>query len=464
MERALASPLKLHLEPLLPRLGVARPPGPSGDGPMGVMRTFREDPLGSLEACAGEFGDLAYMRFGWAGMYLLNHPDLAEEVLLHQQSKFIKDTVTRALSFGLGHGLLTSDGEHWRKHRRLIAPSMKRRHIASYAQTMVSCTRTWLDQLAQGQRDVHIDMMGLALEIAAETMFGTQVSDDAGRAVGQSIETLMEQFIVDARSWRRVLPMWVPTQGRKIIKASIATIDELLYDIISRARRQEEEQDNLLSILLGARYEDGQPMSDQQVRDEAVTMFVAGHETTALALSYALFVLGQRPELQSWLQEEVDQVLQGRPATFEDVAALERVTAMVYETLRLYPPAWIIGRQAVEDCEIGGYRLPSGSQVLISQWLLHRDARWFKDPLDFRPQRWMGGQLKQELPRFVYFPFGGGARTCIGNHFAQMEAVLVLATLLQGLQVAQVPGFALKLMPSVTLRPVHGVKVELARR
>jgi cytochrome P450 len=459
----LSPALKHQLEPLIPHLDLVRPPGPPGEGFMGIMETFRKDPLGSLERCAHAYGDVAFMRLAWSGMYLINHPALAEEILLNQQSKFIKDSVTRALRFSLGDGLLSSDGEHWKKQRKLIAPSMKRRQIASYADAMVDSAHNHLDALTAGARDVHFDMMSLALDIAARTMFGADVDPADGRHIGEVIEIVMEDFILEARTWRRVVPMWIPSPRRKRIQRSIHEVDKLLYGIIGAARASGERGDNLLSILLDARDEDGKAMSDQQVRDEAVTMFVAGHETTALALSYMLYVLGGRPDLLTWLREEVDAVLGARRATFEDTLKLERVNAMVSETLRLYPPAWIIGRQATEECQIGGYTIPSGSQVLISQWLLHRDARWFDDPLAFRPQRWMDG-LKERLPRFVYFPFGGGARTCIGNHFALMEAVLVLATMIQRLDIQEVQGFALELMPSITLRPVHGVKVHLAPR
>jgi len=441
-----------------------RPPGPSGNRLLGVMPTFRKDPLGSLERFQVDYGDIAAVRVGPIHIWLLNHPDLVEEVLLKQQASFRKDPVTRSLSVMLGDGLLTSEGEHWRRQRRRCAPSLKRAHIQSYADTMVRCALDGLGALPPGGvRNVHTDMMAVTLEIVAETLFGAAVDPKASRRVGEVLEFVMEAFIKDARSWRRFLPLWVPTRNRVEVKRAVADIDTVLYDLIRKGRAAGGHGDHLLARLIEARDEDGHTMDDEQLRDEAVTLFVAGHETTALTLSYALFAIARDRSIQARLHEELETVLAGRPATAEDVGRLPWTSAIVSESLRLYPPAWAIGRQATEAVRLGDYTLPAGDQVMMSPWLLHRDPRWFDAPKAFTPERWLDG-LAERLPRFAYFPFGGGARICVGNHFAMMEAVLVLATWMQHVEVSMVPSFTLTLSPSVTLRPVHGVKLSVKRR
>lgn len=441
-----------------------RPPGPVGHPVLGIMPTFRKDPLGSLEAFQGAWGDLATVRIGPIHMWLVTHPELIEEVLVKQQGKFRKDPVTRGLSLMLGDGLLTSEGEHWRRQRRRVAPSLKRAHIQSYAATMVRCAQDELAKLpATSVRNVHEDMMAVTLEIVAETLFGATIDPVAGRRVGEVLEFVMEAFIHEARSWRRFLPGWVPTPARWEVKRAVADIDRLLYQIIAEARASDDRGDHLLARLLDAKDEDGQTMSDAQLRDEAVTVFVAGHETTALTLSYALWAIAHDPAIGARVRQEVDEVLGGRVASAEDVGRLPYTSAIISESLRCYPPAWAIGRQAMEEVQLGRYRLPPGDQVMISPWLSHHDARWFDDPWTFRPERWLDG-LAERLPRFAWFPFGGGARICVGNHFALMEATLVLATWMQQVEVTAVPGVELELSPAVTLRPVHGVRVLVRRR
>lgn len=442
-----------------------RPPGPRGALVMGMLPAFRRDPLGALEEARGAWGDIVHARIGPAHMLMLNHPDLVEQVLLLQQSKFVKDPVTHSLRYALGDGLLTSEGEVWKRQRRLCAPSLKKKHMGSYADSMVSCTLRQVDAMpARSERDVHADMMRLTLEIVAETLFGASLETESGRKVGHAVDVFMESFVQDARSWRRALPGWVPTQARLRARRAASEIDDVLYGIIRRARARQEPGDDLLSRLIEARDEDGGQMDDRQIRDEAVTIFVAGHETTALTLSYALYALALDPAVQARLHAEVDAVLGGRAATMADYGALTFTQAVVQETLRLYPPAWAIGREAVEEVEIGGYRMIPGDQCLASPWVIQRDPRWFTDPLRFDPARWLEPGFKEGLPRFAFFPFGGGARICIGNHFALMEATLALATWLQRLEVAPVAGFELQVFPAVTLRPVQGVRLHVKRR
>lgn len=439
------------------------PQGPGGHFLLGSLPEFATDPLGALERCSVAFGDVSFLRAGVWGTWLFAHPDAIEEVLMTKQSAFVKDKITTRLKYSLGDGLLTSGGEHWKRQRRLIAPSMKKGRMAHYADTMVACTREAMDTWRDGERDVHRDMMAMALEIAARTMFGASVDPEQGRVVGEVIEEVMGEFIRDARSWRRILPEWVPTQGRLRSQRAIQRVDHLMFGMIQQARADRSDSENLLRVLLDAKDEDGSEMSDLQVRDEAVTMFVAGHETTALALSYAMHCLAHEPDAQARLHRELDEVLGDRLPTAQDVPRLVWTQAIVQEVLRLYPPAWTIGREAAEPVEIAGWRLEKGDQVLTPQWLVHHDPRWFSDPRAFRPERWLDG-LKDRLPRFAYFPFGGGARTCVGNHFALLEAQLALATIFQRVGVSRAPGFELEVTPSITLRPVHGVRLRVERR
>ena len=273
----------------------------------------------------------------------------------------------------------------------------------------------------------------------------------------------MTEFQQIGLSWRRLLPAFLLRESIERIDDARDELDEILYAIIRERRAQGSEGDDLLGRLLEATDEEGAQMTDQQLRDEVATLFLAGHETTALALSYALLFLARHPPARARLREEVDEVLGGRPATMADVPALRFTDAVIRESMRLYPPVYAIGREALEDCVIAGWVVPRGAQVLMPQWTVHRDPRWFSDPEAFLPERWLDG-LADRLPRFAYFPFGGGARVCVGNHFATLEAILVLATLMQHLDVRADPGFRLTLSPSVTLRPRRGVQLDLRRR
>ena len=265
--------------------------------------------------------------------------------------------------------------------------------------------------------------------------------------------------------WAALLPWWqrLPTPGNRRFRRAKAEIDAVMYDTIARRRAGEKAGDDLLSRLLAARDEDGSRMSDRQLRDELVTLFLAGHETTALALSYSFYLLAQHPDAEARLAAELDEVLQGKPPTAADVPRLRSTEWVIKESMRLYPPATSIGREAVCDTEIGGYFVPKGAQVSPVQWVVHRDARWFDDPEAFKPERW-DNDLARRLPRCAYFPFGDGPRVCIGNQFAIMEAVLVLATVAQRYRLALAPGFQLELLPSVTLRPKHGVSMVIQER
>ncbi|HHO53501.1 MAG TPA: cytochrome P450, partial [Deltaproteobacteria bacterium] len=285
----------------------------------------------------------------------------------------------------------------------------------------------------------------------------------AGERVGEAIGSFMEAFEEELRSFRRLLPAWVPTRGRRRIAEARRSISGVLDPIIARERASGEERDHLLGRLLAARDEDGEGMSDAQLRDEAITLFTAGHETTSIALSYALWLLAHHPSIQEEVAAEGRAVSGDRPPSAADLSRLPLHRAVIRESMRLYPPAWMIGRAPTEDVQIGGHVVRAGEQILMPQWVVHRDPRWWREPLAFRPERWLGDET-EGLPRFAYFPFGGGPRVCIGNHFATLEAVLILAVWLKHHRLTAAPGATLEPMPAVTLRPRSGVWLEHTAR
>ena len=312
-------------------------------------------------------------------------------------------------------------------------------------------------------RDVHADMMGVTLDIVAESLFGADVSAGASD-IGHIIGDLMEQFgRMLGLSGRFQPPAWVPTPANRRLRRTRRQLDALILGIIEARKRSGEARDDLLSLLIRARDEGGGQMTDAQVRDEAVILFLAGHETTALALTYALYLLATHPVAQARLADEVGRVLGGRSPGLADLDKLAVTEAVILESMRLYPPAWGIGRQAQAPVEITGYAFPKGAEFVLSPWVVHRDARIFEDPEAFKPERWEN-DLQRRLPRFAYFPFGGGPRVCIGNRFAMMEAKLVLAGAVQRFRFDPIPETAINLFPSVTLRPRGGVRLRLAAR
>lgn len=439
----------------------AVPPGPRGVPLLGSLPSLGRDPLAFLTEVSREHGGIATYRLGHHVHWLITDPAAIEVVLIGLRRQTHKDETTNGLSRLLGQGLVTSEDPLWRRQRKLAAPSFRPSHLEAYGRAMVEAAVRGSEAVAPGPRDVHVDMTEVTLEIVLRTLFGSV--DPAGAQVGEAIADFMEAFEEEVRSFRRLLPAWVPTRGRRRVAAARRTIAEVLDPIIARERASTTEHDHLLGRLLAARDADGEGMSDEQLRDEAITLFTAGHETTALVLSYALWLLAHHVPIQEQLVAEGRAVLGERLPTAADLPRLKLHQAVVRETMRLYPPAWAMGRTPIEDVEVCGHTIRVGEQIMIPQWVVHRDPRWWREPLAFRPERWMGPET-EDLPRFAYFPFGGGPRICIGNHFAMLEAVLVLAVWLQRHCLVPVPGAQLELMPAVTLRPRSGVWLELSAR
>jgi cytochrome P450 len=440
-----------------------RPPGPRQHWLFGNLKEFARDRLGALSRWHREYGDVVRVRFGPRRILFLNHPDLVEDVLVDQNRKFIKHYRLRSANRTLGNGLLTSEGDFWRAQRRLAQPAFHRDRIAAYAGVMVDFTERMLASWRDGQvRDAQADMMSLTLEIVAKTLFDAEIGSDSVEA-GAAMEVLMNGFI--SRTAQLVsMPHWVPTPVNLRVERAARRLDRIILAIIAKRRASGEDRGDLLSMLLHAQDEDsGRRMTDRQLRDEAMTLFMAGHETTANTLAWVWYLLATHPQSEAKLHAELDSVLGERPPTFADLPRLKYTGLVVTEALRLYPTVWMLGRENLEPVEIAGYRIPTGTTVFMPQWTIHRDARWFDDPESFLPGRWEHG-LQDRIPRYAYFPFGGGPRICIGNNFALMEASLLLATIARKYRLSLTPDAVVTPLPTMTLRPAQGVKVRVASR
>lgn len=438
-----------------------RPPGPSGRGLGGDLAEFASDRIGTLGRWAREYGDLVSARFGPKRVLFANHPDLVEEVLVHQNRKFIKHYRLRQAKLTLGEGLLTSEGDFWRAQRKLMQPAFHRERIAAFGDLMVDFADRLTDSWSAGQtRDLQADMMRLTLEIVAKALFGAQLGGESAE-VGAAMETLMHNFMKSTAS-AIIVPRWIPIPSNLRTRAAVKRLDRVLYHIIAQRRANGEDRGDLLSMLLHAQDEEsGRRMTDKQLRDECMTIFLAGHETTANTLSWAWYLLAQNPDAEARFHEEIERVLDGRRPTLADLPRLPYTEGIVNEALRLYPPAWMLGREANEPLELGGYRIAKGTTIFLTSCVIHRDPRWFDDPDAFRPERWVNGLL-QRIPRYAYFPFGGGPRICIGNGFAQLEAALVLATIARKHRLHLAPDAVVEPLPSMTLRLAHGLKMEVS--
>ena len=441
-----------------------RPRGPRGRLLLGNLHDFQRDQLGFYAACAREYGDVVPVRLGPRRGILFFHPDAIEEVLVTKVRDFVKSPGVRLLRPLLGDGLLLSEGDVWLRQRRLVQPAFHRQRVAAYGEVMATFTARRLADWKDGDvLDIHEEMMVLTQAIVAKTLFDADVTDEAA-AVGDASRVLMEDFGARLGSLRQLLPAWLPTPANLKAGRAIRRLDDVVYRMIDARRRSGEDRGDLLSILLQARdADDGATMTDRQVRDEVMTLFMAGHETTAVALSWTWFLLAQHPEVEARLAEELRRVLDARDAGVGDLPALRYTEMVVTESMRLYPPVYGMGRQAVRATEVAGHPLAPGTIVILPTWVVHRDGRWYEDAEAFRPERW-ADNLARRLPRFAYFPFGGGPRQCIGNAFAMMEAILIVATIARRFRLRLIPGQRVTPTPYVTLRPEPGIRVRLEPR
>ncbi len=434
---------------------VELPAMPDGRMPVvGHLVAVAKNPLGALDRWHAEKGDLYRVALPTGETWVINRPELIERVLTAHNA-FIKDKDLRDNKVLFGEGLLTSEGDFWLRQRRLAQPAFHREHLAGYAAQMVELTSTFIESWRAGEvRDLHGEMMALTLRVVSQTLFG----DDGvpAREVSENLDVVMQRFEGFYSLW----PQWLRVGFGARYATAVERLDTVVYGLITRRRANAQPRRDLLSMFLAATDDDGKGMSDRQLRDELMTMLLAGHETTANALAWTFHLLAQAPEVERQLYDEV-KALSG-PPTLQDLPKLSYAGAVIKEALRLYPPAWIVGREAVTEFELNGHRLRKGTQVAMSQWVVHRDPRFYPEPLAFRPQRWLDGSTTG-LHAYAYFPFGGGQRLCIGKAFAQMEAVLLLATLLRRFRF--VPhGPAPRPRASITLRPSGALQMKLEAR
>jgi cytochrome P450 len=424
---------------------------------------LRGNPIRFFQKLARQYGDITYLKIGPQRIYLINQPDYIKDVLVTHNANFTKGRGLEKAKDVLGEGLLTSEGEFHRRQRRLAQPAFHRQRILAYAETMTRYAdrtrQTWPDG---ANIDMFREMMELTLAIIGKTMFDADVTGEA-QEIGQAINSLMEMFQAFTSPFASLLEKYPPRRRR--FNEAKNRLDSTIYRIIRERRASGEDRGDLLSMLLQAHdtEDDGSSMTDLQLRDEALTLFLAGHETTANALTWTWYLLSQHPEVEAKLQTEIDQVLGGRLPTVEDLPNLKYTEAVLTEAMRLYPPAWLMGRRAIKDYQLAGYTIPAGSIVLMSQFVMHHNPRYFPEPDRFNPERWTA-QMRANLPKFAYFPFGGGPRICIGEPFAWMEGKLLLATLAQEWQFRLASNYKLELQPSVTLRPKHGMPMRAERR
>ncbi len=431
---------------------------------MGVMGEFNRDSLGFIDRVQRDYGDIVWSRFLYVPALFLYHPNEIEYVLATNAKNFRKAMTLRSNFFHrlVGNGLLTSEGEEWKRQRRLTSPAFHRHRISNYADTMVNYTQRMMSTWTVGEtRDVHIDMMRLTLEIVVRCLFSADVSNDVDH-VGETLKELVKPFAAQA-TLKWILNNRLPTPQHRQFNRLVKKIDDVVYRIINERRANGEDAGDLLSMLLKARDEDGSQMSDQQLRDEVMTLFLAGHETTALTLSWTWYLLGMNPEAEKKFHAELDEVIGDRAPTFADMPRLKYTEQIAKESMRLYPPAYGLGREAINDCEIGGYHVPAGTQVFMFQWSTQRDPRFFAAPVAFKPERWTEA-FEEQLPKYAYFPFGGGPRACVGASFAMMEMILVLATIGQRFRLELVRDHPVETYPAMSLRPRNGVKVRMCAR
>jgi cytochrome P450 len=442
-----------------PNIGAVAPKG----GLLGLLPELARDPLAFMATCTQDYGDFVRVRLGLTPSIVIGHPDLVEEVLVTRNHDFRKGQATRRLGSLLGKGLLLSEGDFWLRQRRLMQPAFHRQRLAAMAQTMVATTAQVLDTWQPGEvRSLNQEMTEVTLRIVGRTLFGSDVSEDLAR-IRRSSALMNDHFRSRLFTLLTLLPDSFPTRGNVRYQRAVRDLHQLVHRILGE-RRLSDPGDDLLGMLLSAKDETGRGMSDRQLRDEVMTLLLAGHDTTALTLTWGFTLLARHPLVERRLHDEIGAALGDRPPSPADAPRLTYAEHVVTETLRLYPTAWAIGREALRDTHVGGQHVARGTTVLISPWVLHRDIRFWDEPEAFRPERWSDG-LANQLPRFAYVPFGAGQRVCIGASFAQLEALLLLTTIAQRFKLELVnPSQPVEPWPVVTLRTRGDVHMQLKRR
>src|SRR5580698_339876 len=440
---------------------IASPPLRKGLPILGVLPQFWRNAPEFLRGMARSHGDLVHFRLGPQDVYLVSKPEWIKDILVTNQTNFTKSRFLERAKILLGEGLLTSEGDFHRRQRRLVQPAFHRDRLIGYASSMVECAAHSREQWTSGaELDMSREMARLTLAVVAKTLFSADVTEDAdniGSALTQ-VMVLFDMVLMPFSAWLEKLPL---PSVRRFEKAR-AFLDQTIYKIIAERRANNEDKGDLLSMLLLAQDEDGVTgMSDKQIRDEALTLFLAGHETTANALMWTWYLLSENPSAADKFYEEVDTVLEGRLPTFDDIPSLKYTEGVFAESMRLFPPAWVVGRRVKAEYAIGEYTVPARAILMMSPFVVHHDARWFPEPDRFDPGRWAG---ESDRPQFSYFPFGGGTRVCIGERFAWMEGILLLASVAQKWRFKLVPGHKVETAALITLRAKHGMRMVAERR
>ena len=446
------------------------PPGPKDLLPYTIARRFLRDPLNTLIVLSETYGDISHFKFGKQNVYFMNNPNYIEEVLVTNYKNFIKSRGLQVSKRLLGTGLLTSEGIYHDKQRHLIQPTFSPKKIRSYADLMIKKTLNSCEKWNEGSiLNIHKEMTQLTLEIICKTVLSYDIKPEDDE-VGDSLLACMEYFnrlLMPFGELIEKIPILPINKGFQKAKGNL---DSIVFRIIDEHRvkmKQNKQKDNDLLFSLLQAQDDGSgigKMTDQQLRDEVMTIFLAGHETTANALTWTFYLLSEHPITDARLQEEIHSIFSNkRDISFDDISKLEYTAKVLTESMRLYPPAWALGRQAINDCKIGKYIIPSGSIILMSQYVMHRNQHYFPEPNTFCPDRWTD-EFKKTLPRFCYFPFGGGIRGCVGEPFAWMEAVIVTAVINRLWKMNSTSSNKVALKPLITLRPKYGMHLKITRR
>jgi cytochrome P450 len=458
-----------HQWTVIERDGYRFPPGLSLNLPFYLLRRFFRpgNPIVLFEHLAKTYGRIAHYRLGFSHIVFINDAEFIREILIQQPQNFIKERTQRRMKILLGEGLITSDGEAHQRQRRIAAPAFHRQRIQAYSGMMVErAAHLRARWTAGGSLDIASQMMQLTLQIAARTLFNADVTGDV-LEINDQVNVIMDLYNYLIALPRAEAYLRLPLPGLMRFRRARGRLDTVVQRMIAQHRADNADRGDLLSMLLASRDNEGDRsgMTDEQLRDEVLTIFLAGYETVANALTWTWYLLSQNPEVEACFHAEIDAVLGSGTAPgdrrlpgLDDLPRLRYTEMVLAESMRLYPPAWAMGRQAIADVELGPYRFPSGTYFFFSQYIIQRSAENFPDPLRFDPDRFLPAN-KATRPRFVYFPFGGGGRQCIGESFAWMEGVLILATIAQRWRLRWIPGQTVDVQPKITLRPKYPMMV-----
>jgi cytochrome P450 len=437
------------------------PPGPSPQAMLLNLRKIRSDPLGFLVDCAQSYGDVVRFPLGSRQAIFINSAEGIKHILQDNHTNYNKDTFQyNALATITGRGLLTNDGDSWLRQRRLAQPAFHRQRLAGFAAMMVASTQRILEQWEKSSRegipiDVDAEMMRLALEIVGKALFSIDLSREAG-TLTSAVLSALDHIMLRARTLV-VPPDYVPTPQNLSFRAALATLDHAVEEIIATRQNNADAHQDLLAMLMKSNDADTRKsMTPRQLRDEIITLLIAGHETVASSLTWTWYLLSKHPAVRQRLHSDLTTMLGGRSPLAEDLESLNYLRATINEALRLYPPAWIITRKAIDGDEVSGFPISPGTLIILSPYTIHRHPGYWQQPEGFDPERFM---IEPTLkpPRYAYIPFGGGPRLCIGNEFALMESALVMAVIIPRFRLDLLPGREIRVEPLVTLRPHSGL-------